>query len=119
MKARYGFFEGSDQIPGFASLDLGMRPIQVDAGGQLDVDEDGATLTDLVARRYDLADFTVDGLPEYDGPRPRDLDTDVTAGTGRIQMPGTPGSWVIELSPSWRSRCWVGDGITWVVVRTR
>jgi hypothetical protein len=119
VQALNGSYGGEDAIPAFASLDLAAKPIPAKAGGTLTVREASLTLVGLTARRYDLDGFhTTNGI-DYTGPAPRRLTTTVKDGTGSIEIPDRAGRYVIELSPTWRSDCFLGEGVTWVVVRVR
>src|SRR3954470_18060199 len=107
---RAGSDLGSDEIPGYAFLDLHMDPVVVDAGGRIDVRERGAVLTELRgANAVPYAGFAFDGLPEYRGPEPRYLVSGVAGGAGWIRAPARRGTWVVELLPTWQSTCFGGD----------
>ena len=98
-----------------------MRPIVIDAGARLELREDGATLTAVTrATRTPLDGYDGSGgLPRYDGPDPKPLDSGVTGGTGWIMTPDRGGTWVIAFAFEWQTHCYAGSGLNWVVVRTR
>ncbi len=97
-----------------------MRPIVVDAGALLEVREDGADLTTVTATRTPLDGYDGSGgLPRYDGPDPKRLDSGVAGGTGWIRTPDRAGTWVIGFDFAWQTHCYGGSGFNWVVVRTR
>lgn len=120
VMARNGKYDAADSIPNYAFLDLAMAPIEVEPGGRMPVEYRGATLTGLGGvTRVPFGRFTAGDPPDYDGPDPRPLQSGVEDSVGWIEAPDREGTWVVELEPEWLTDCYEGQGVNWVVVRTR
>ncbi|MEO7664811.1 MAG: hypothetical protein ABIV26_06755 [Candidatus Limnocylindrales bacterium] len=115
FEARYGDESAGDQVGPFGSWDPAGPAVTGPAGGELAVTDDDPELRLVDGQARFFPRDPADGQP-VSNPEPAPADVAAGDGVLKVTLPGTPGRYVLELSPAWLLPCVAGGGLAYLNV---